>query len=51
MLLGNNKNMHGSLRLYVIECNNLIIFINLCCGNFSIYNFTENAIHINTSFI
>jgi hypothetical protein len=51
MLLGNYENMNGSLRLDIIESDNLIVFINFCCGDFAFDNLAENAVHNYTSFL
>ena len=49
VLLGNNDYVYGSLRCDVAEGKNLLVLINLVGGDVSLYDFTENTIHINIS--
>lgn len=44
VLLGDNKDMNGSLRIEVTEAENIFILENLGAGNFTGCYFAENAV-------
>ena len=44
VLLRNKQYVYGSLRLYVVKRENLLVLINLFRGNRAVDNFAENAV-------
>ena len=51
MLLGDHKNVNGSLRVDILKRKDLFILINLCRGDLTRNYFTKKAINTITSFL
>jgi hypothetical protein len=46
MFLGNDEYVRGRLRLDIFEGKDVVVFVNLLCGNFTANDATEKAIGI-----